>query len=219
MVLEIAPVAIIDRQLPFEYSIASRSTDVMVMVQMAYHPQIYGQSERTIQTLEDMLRACVIDFGNGWERHLPLIEFSYNNSYHVSIKATPFEIVQIKQRIQAARDRQKSYTNVRQEESSAKTSDKTKSKDKGKGIMVEEPKPMKKKQQVKMDEAYVRKLHEKLNQDIDWDVAVEHVKQKAKEDPFVQRYQVMKKRPQTEAQAQRNMITYLKNTDGFRLDY
>ncbi|GJU25750.1 putative reverse transcriptase domain-containing protein [Tanacetum coccineum] len=48
----------------------------------AYHPETDGQSERTIQTLEDMLRACVIDFGNGWEGHLPLIEFSYNNSYH-----------------------------------------------------------------------------------------------------------------------------------------
>ncbi|GKA20461.1 putative reverse transcriptase domain-containing protein [Tanacetum coccineum] len=100
----------------------------------------------TIQTLEDMLRACVIDFGNGWDRHLPLIEFSYNNSYHTSIKAAPFEalygrkcrslvcwaevrdtqltgpeiiyetiekIVQIKKRIQAARDLQKSYVDVR----------------------------------------------------------------------------------------------------------
>ncbi|GJZ05641.1 putative reverse transcriptase domain-containing protein [Tanacetum coccineum] len=57
----------------------------------AYHPQIDGQSERTIQTLEDMLRACFIDFGNSWVRHLPLVEFSYNNSYHASIKATPFE--------------------------------------------------------------------------------------------------------------------------------
>ncbi|GJR15774.1 reverse transcriptase domain-containing protein [Tanacetum coccineum] len=57
----------------------------------AYHPQTDGQSERTIQTLEDMLRACVIDFGNGWDRHLPLVEFSYNNSYHTSIKVTPFE--------------------------------------------------------------------------------------------------------------------------------
>nr|GEW91300.1 putative reverse transcriptase domain-containing protein [Tanacetum cinerariifolium] len=57
----------------------------------AYHPRTNGQSERTIQTLKDMLRACVIDFGNGWDRHLPLIEFSYNNSYHTSIKATPFE--------------------------------------------------------------------------------------------------------------------------------
>nr|GEZ35032.1 hypothetical protein [Tanacetum cinerariifolium] len=93
------------------------------------------------------------------------------------------------------------------------------SKDKGKGIMVEEPKPLKKKQQVEMDEEYARKLHRELNKDIVWDVAIEHVKQKAKEDPVVQRYQVMKKRPQTEAQARKNMIMYLKNVAGFRLDY
>ncbi|GJX68404.1 putative reverse transcriptase domain-containing protein [Tanacetum coccineum] len=112
----------------------------------AYHPETDGQSERTIQTLEDMLRACVLDFGKSWDRHLPLVEFSYNNSYHTSIKAAPFEalygrkcrspvcwaevgdaqltgpaiihettekIVQIKSRIQAARDRQKSYANIR----------------------------------------------------------------------------------------------------------
>ncbi|GKB73507.1 putative reverse transcriptase domain-containing protein [Tanacetum coccineum] len=58
---------------------------------MAYHPETDGQSKRTIQILEDMLRACVIDFGKGWERHLPLVEFSYNNSYHASIKAAPFK--------------------------------------------------------------------------------------------------------------------------------
>ncbi|GKD39935.1 putative reverse transcriptase domain-containing protein, partial [Tanacetum coccineum] len=57
----------------------------------AYHPETNGQSERTIQTLEDMLRACVTDFGGSWDRHLPLVEFSYNNSYHASIKAAPFE--------------------------------------------------------------------------------------------------------------------------------
>nr|GEY84963.1 putative reverse transcriptase domain-containing protein [Tanacetum cinerariifolium] len=112
----------------------------------SYHPEIDGQSERTIQTLEDMLRACVLDFGKGWDKHLPLVEFSYNNSYHTSIKAAPFEalygrkcrspicwaevgdrqltgpeiiyettekIVQIKSRIQVARDRQKSYADVR----------------------------------------------------------------------------------------------------------
>nr|GFC97484.1 putative reverse transcriptase domain-containing protein [Tanacetum cinerariifolium] len=56
-----------------------------------YHPETDGQSERTIQTLEDMLRACVIDFGKGWVKHLPLAEFSYNNSYHASIKAAPYE--------------------------------------------------------------------------------------------------------------------------------
>ncbi|GJR83710.1 reverse transcriptase domain-containing protein [Tanacetum coccineum] len=112
----------------------------------AYHPQTDGQSERTIQTLEDMLRACVMDFGKGWDRHLPLIEFSYNNSYHTSIKAAPFEalygrkcrspicwaevgdaqltgpeivrettekIIQIKHRLQASRDRQRSYADKR----------------------------------------------------------------------------------------------------------
>ncbi|GKD88967.1 putative reverse transcriptase domain-containing protein [Tanacetum coccineum] len=112
----------------------------------AYHPQTDGQCERTIQTLEGMLCACVLDFRKGWDRHLPLVEFSYNNSYHTSIKAAPFEalygrkcrspvcwaevgdahligpeiihkttekIIQIKHRIQDARDRQKSYTNKR----------------------------------------------------------------------------------------------------------
>nr|GEV55804.1 hypothetical protein [Tanacetum cinerariifolium] len=111
---------------------------------MAYHPQTDGQSERTIQTLEDMLRACVIDFRKGWDRYLPLVEFYYNNSYHTSIKVAPFEslygrkcrslicwaevgdaqltspeivhettekILQIKKRIQTARDRRKSYAN------------------------------------------------------------------------------------------------------------
>ncbi|GJX02166.1 putative reverse transcriptase domain-containing protein [Tanacetum coccineum] len=86
----------------------------------AYHPQTDGQCERTIQTLEDMLCACVIDFGKGWVNHLPLVEFSYNNSYHASIKAAPFEALYgrkcrllIKQRIQDAHDRQKSYANLK----------------------------------------------------------------------------------------------------------
>ncbi|GKB79317.1 putative reverse transcriptase domain-containing protein [Tanacetum coccineum] len=56
-----------------------------------YHPETDGQSERTIQTLEDMLCACVIDFRKGWVKYLPLVEFSYNNSYHTNIKAAPFE--------------------------------------------------------------------------------------------------------------------------------
>ncbi|GKD52060.1 putative reverse transcriptase domain-containing protein, partial [Tanacetum coccineum] len=56
-----------------------------------YHPQTDGQSKRNIQTLEDMLRACAIVFGKGWVKHLPLVKFSYNNSYHASIKAAPFE--------------------------------------------------------------------------------------------------------------------------------
>ncbi|GJU76534.1 reverse transcriptase domain-containing protein [Tanacetum coccineum] len=111
-----------------------------------YHPQTDGQSEHTIQTLEDMLRACVTDFGGSWDVHLPLAEFSYNNSYHSSIKCAPFEalygrkcrspvlwaeigessligpeliqettdkVVLIKEKLKAARDRQKSYADNR----------------------------------------------------------------------------------------------------------
>ncbi|GJV03248.1 putative reverse transcriptase domain-containing protein [Tanacetum coccineum] len=113
---------------------------------IAYHPQTDGQSERTIQTLEDMLRTCAIDFRGNWDTHLPLVEFSYNNSYHSSMKCAPFEalygrkcltpiawsevgeskligpeivqettdkIIQIKERLKAARDRQKSYADNR----------------------------------------------------------------------------------------------------------
>jgi hypothetical protein len=62
-----------------------------VNLSTSYHPQTDGQSERTIQTLEDMLRACALDFGGNWDTHLPLVKFFYNNSYHTSIKAAPFE--------------------------------------------------------------------------------------------------------------------------------
>ncbi|GKE38499.1 putative reverse transcriptase domain-containing protein, partial [Tanacetum coccineum] len=82
-----------------------------------YHPETDEQSERTIQTLEDMLRACVIDFGNGWEGHLPLIEFSYNNNARLTgpelAHETTEKIVQIKHKMQAAHERQKSYADVR----------------------------------------------------------------------------------------------------------
>ncbi|GJW59967.1 putative reverse transcriptase domain-containing protein [Tanacetum coccineum] len=79
-----------------------------------YHSQTDGQSEHTIQTLEHMLRACVIDFGGSWDVHLSLAEFSYNNSYHTSIQCAPFEALYgrklvIKEKLKAARDRQKSY--------------------------------------------------------------------------------------------------------------
>ena len=57
----------------------------------AFHPQINGQSERTIQVLEDMLQACVLDFKGSWEEHLPLVEFAYNNNYQVSIQMAPYE--------------------------------------------------------------------------------------------------------------------------------
>ncbi|GKA84097.1 putative reverse transcriptase domain-containing protein, partial [Tanacetum coccineum] len=85
----------------------------------AYHPETDSQSERTIQTLKDMLHACVIDFGKGWVKHLPLAEFSYNNIGEAQltgqelIQETTEKIVLIKQRIQAAQDRQKSYADLK----------------------------------------------------------------------------------------------------------
>ena len=56
-----------------------------------FHPQMDGQSERTIQVLEDMLRACVLDHKGSWEEHLPLVEFARNNSYQASIQMAPYE--------------------------------------------------------------------------------------------------------------------------------
>ncbi|GJS00700.1 putative reverse transcriptase domain-containing protein [Tanacetum coccineum] len=86
----------------------------------AYHPQTDCQSERTIQTLEDMLRACVIDFGSSWDGHLPLVKFLYNNSYHASIKAAPYEALygrkylsRLEKTLLTARSRQKSYADMR----------------------------------------------------------------------------------------------------------
>ncbi|GJS60601.1 putative reverse transcriptase domain-containing protein [Tanacetum coccineum] len=80
----------------------------------AYHSQMNGQSKRTIQTLEDMLRACVIDFGRNWDVHLPLAEFSYNISYHSSIQYASFKALHGRkcrspEKLKAERDRQKSY--------------------------------------------------------------------------------------------------------------
>ena len=58
---------------------------------MAFHPQTDGQSKRVIQVLEDMLRSCVIDYEDSWDRHIPLVEFVYNNSFHSSIGMAPYE--------------------------------------------------------------------------------------------------------------------------------
>ena len=60
----------------------------------AFHPPTNGQSERTIQTLEDMLRMCIMDLGGSCNDHLPLVEFSYNNSYYNSIEMAPCETLQ-----------------------------------------------------------------------------------------------------------------------------
>ncbi|GKE35626.1 putative reverse transcriptase domain-containing protein [Tanacetum coccineum] len=141
---------IVDRLTKFAHFLPMREDDTLEKLTKQYLKEVVsrhgvptdGQSKRNIQTLEDMLPACVLDFRKGWDRHLSLVEFSYNNSYHTNIKVAPFEalygrkfrsticwakvgdrqltgleiihettekIIQIKSRIQAARDRQKSY--------------------------------------------------------------------------------------------------------------
>nr|GFC15903.1 hypothetical protein [Tanacetum cinerariifolium] len=94
-----------------------------------------------------------------------------------------------------------------------------KSKDKGKGILVEEPKPLKKQAQIEQDEAYARELEAELNKNINWDDVIEQVKKKGKEDNDVLRYQALKRKPQTKAHAKKNMMVYLKNMAGFKMDY
>nr|GEU97962.1 hypothetical protein [Tanacetum cinerariifolium] len=94
-----------------------------------------------------------------------------------------------------------------------------KSKDKGKGILVEEPKPLKKQAQIELDEAYARELEAELNKNIDWDEVIDHVQRKEKENNAVKRYQALKRKPQTEAQARKNMMIYLRNVAGFKMDY
>jgi transposase InsO family protein len=67
------------------------SMDTKLNFSSAYHPQTDGQTERTNKILEDMLRACVLKYGKSWDKSLPYVEFSYNNSYQASIKMAPFE--------------------------------------------------------------------------------------------------------------------------------
>nr|GEU99119.1 hypothetical protein [Tanacetum cinerariifolium] len=95
----------------------------------------------------------------------------------------------------------------------------TKSKHKGKGILVEEPKPLKKQAQIEQDEKYARELEAELNKNIDWDKVINHVQRKQKEDKVVKRYQALKRKPHTEAQARKNMMLYLKNIASFKMDY
>nr|GEY34561.1 copia protein [Tanacetum cinerariifolium] len=82
-----------------------------------------------------------------------------------------------------------------------------------------EPKPLKKQAQIKQDKAYARELEAELNKNIDWDEVVDHVQRKQKEDNAVKRYQALKRKPQTKAQARKNMMIYLRNVAGFKLDY
>ncbi|GKA66186.1 putative reverse transcriptase domain-containing protein [Tanacetum coccineum] len=105
-----SPIEIADLHLTFGSRFKALGTQLDMST--AYHLQNDGQSERTIQTLEDMLRACVINFRKGWDRHLPLVGDSQLTGPEI-VHETTEKIIQIKSQIQAARDRQKSYAEVR----------------------------------------------------------------------------------------------------------
>ena len=90
----IPPSIVSDRDLRFTSKFWRGLQDALgtkLRLSSAYHPQTDGQTERTIQSLEDLLRACVLDHGGAWDSHLPLIEFTYNNSFHTSIGMAPYE--------------------------------------------------------------------------------------------------------------------------------
>nr|GEZ90625.1 hypothetical protein [Tanacetum cinerariifolium] len=97
-------------------------------------------------------------------------------------------------------------------------------KDKGKGILIKDPKPMKKKEQVEMDAEYAKKLKEELDKEhkeayknIDWNAAFDHVQ--SKKTQYIKRYHGFKKKPQSKFEARKNMISYLKNTKGFKMEF
>ncbi|GJU83897.1 putative reverse transcriptase domain-containing protein [Tanacetum coccineum] len=112
---------------PKTLEIASATRDSQVEAgedHYGFHNQIDGQSERTIQALDDMLKACAIDFGGNWDTHLPLVKFPYNNTWAKVgeskligpkiVQEITDKIVQIKERLKTARDRQKSYADNQQ---------------------------------------------------------------------------------------------------------
>ncbi|WVZ63877.1 hypothetical protein U9M48_013472, partial [Paspalum notatum var. saurae] len=130
-----------------EYVALHDSLDSKLRFSTAYHPQTDGQTERTNQILEDMLRACAIQYGTNWDKSLPYPEFSYNNSYQASLKKSPFEALygrrcrtslfwnqtgetdaeqQIKmvcENLRVAQSKQKSYADVRRRDLTFKVDD------------------------------------------------------------------------------------------------
>nr|GEX71748.1 hypothetical protein [Tanacetum cinerariifolium] len=92
-------------------------------------------------------------------------------------------------------------------------------KDKGKAILIEEPKPLKRQAQIELDKEVARQMEVELNVDINWNAMIEQVKRSERLIDAVMKYQSLKRKPLTEAQARRNMIVYLKNMVGYKMDY
>nr|GEW66129.1 hypothetical protein [Tanacetum cinerariifolium] len=170
------------------------------------------------------------------EKQVEIYNLDLDHSFKVLISAASTTISAVKPSIPVAaltvvatytRRRKGVIIRYPEEELSLKTPAETpKVKDKGKCILVETPKPVKKKEQIELDAGYARKLHEEINRDheefnkdIDWDATMDQVNQKSKNPQYIKRYQGIKKRPQTESEAHKNMMIYLKNTAGYKMDF
>nr|GEW16977.1 DNA/RNA polymerases superfamily protein [Tanacetum cinerariifolium] len=99
--------------LPIRKDFSVRRLGTRLKFSTALHPETDGQKERTIQTLEDMLKSCALEWTGNWDLYLCLVEFAYNNSWHASIKSAPYELFEkvtvAKEKLKEARSRQKSY--------------------------------------------------------------------------------------------------------------
>nr|GEV59575.1 hypothetical protein [Tanacetum cinerariifolium] len=138
----------------------------------------------------------------------------------VTTTATTITIAQVPK---ASARRKRRYVVIQDPEETATASvivhHEFKSKDKGKGILIEEPKPLKRKAQIEQDEAFTRQLEAELNANINWNDVVDQVKRKEKQDNTIMRYHALKRKLVTEAHARKNMMVYVKNMVGFKMDF
>nr|GEY66293.1 hypothetical protein [Tanacetum cinerariifolium]GEY77776.1 hypothetical protein [Tanacetum cinerariifolium] len=138
----------------------------------------------------------------------------------VTTAATTITIAQV---LKASAPKRKKGVIIQDPEETATASvimhSEVKSKDKGKGILIEEPKPLKRQAQIEKDKAFARHLEAELNASINWNDVVDQVKRKGKQANTVMRYQALKRKIVTKAQARKNMMVYLKNMAGFKMDF
>nr|GEV55276.1 hypothetical protein [Tanacetum cinerariifolium] len=172
-------------------------------------------------TLEEVDAAKDAEVEKNAELLLPSSEVVTAAATIITTAVTPITAATITAAPSAAKRRQRAVIRDPKETSTPSiiVHSETKAKDKGKGILVEEPKPLKKQAHIEQDEAYARELEAELNKNINWDDVIKHVKEKGKQDNAVLRYQALKRKLQTEPQARKNMMVHLKIMVGFKIDY
>nr|GEU32627.1 hypothetical protein [Tanacetum cinerariifolium] len=145
-------------------------------------------------------------------------------SMHETDEAEPAKVEEVIEVVTAAKlmKKKKGCNHTRPEEAATASvimQSEVKSKDKGNRILVEEPKPLKRQAQIEQDEAFARELEAELNANINWNDVVDQVKREQRQDNTVMRYQALKRKPVIEAHTRKNMMVYLKNMVGFKMDF